>query len=120
MLRRSNKHDPCKTGLVLSLENHSQDTTVRLQSGYCLATSVGNLIPVASYTVESRLANGGDRHEKQGIMANRIGCEFTHFISLSLVDEHELKEIEKFQETLKSIPGIGKPKKIEKMHVTML
>ena len=53
-------------------------------------------------------------------MTNRIGWEFTHFISLSLGYEHELKEIEKYQETLKCISGIGERKKKEKMHVTML
>ena len=81
MLRRSNKHDPPQIGLVLSLENHRQGATVRLQTGFCLATSVGSLIPVASCKVESRLANGGNRQEKQGIMANKIGWKFTHLIS---------------------------------------
>ena len=80
---------------------------------------MGNLVPVASGTVESKLANGEDKPGERSIMSHRIGMEFTHFISLSLGEQQELKGIEKFQDTLQSVLGIGEKKKREKMHVTI-
>ena len=53
-------------------------------------------------------------------MSHMIGMEFTHFISLSLGEQQELKGIEKFQDTLQSVLGIGEKKKTEKMHETMM
>ena len=92
MLSRTNKHDPPQFGLVLSLENQGRDGTVRLQTGYCLVTSVGNLVPIASGTVESRLANGKYIPEDRSNMNQRIGMEFSHFINLSLGEQQELKK----------------------------
>ena len=81
---------------------------------------MGNLVPVASGTVESKLANGEDKPGDRSIMSHRIGMEFTQFISLSLGEQQELKGIEKFQDTLQSVLGIGERKKKEKMQVTIL
>ena len=50
----------------------------------------------------------------------RVGMEFTHFISLSLGSQEELKGIEKFQNMLQNVLGIGEKKKTQKMHVTMM
>ena len=99
MIRRTSKHDPPQFGLVISLENQGRDGTVQLKSGYRLVTSVGNLVPIGSGTVEGRLANGEDNSADQSIMSHpRVGMELTHFISLSLGNQEEqLKGIEKFQ-----------------------
>ena len=81
--------------------------SIRLQTGYCFITAVGNLIPVASGAVESRQASGKDSQGSIRSMANRVGKPFTHFISASLTDDGDLAEIKKYQETLQAIPGIG-------------
>ena len=82
MLRRSNKLEPPQIGLVLNRIKHKRDASVRLQSGYCLTTEVGNLIPVATSTVEGGPTSSKDSQGKLGDMANRVGREFTHFVSL--------------------------------------
>ena len=51
--------------------------------------------------------------------ASRVGKPFTHFISASITGDGDLAQIRKYQETLESIPEIGKPKKTQKMHVTL-
>ena len=51
----------------------------------------------------------------------RVRLEFTHFISLSIGNQEEqLKGIEKFQNMLQNIQGIGEKKSLKKMHVTMM
>ena len=50
---------------------------------------------------------------------NRVGKPFTHFISASITGDGDLAQIIKYQETMESIPEIGKPKKTQKMHVTL-
>ena len=109
MLRRSNKLEPPQIGIVLDLTNHKRDAFIRRQSGYCLTTAVGNLIPVATSTVEGGPTSSKDSQRKLGSMANRAGREFTHFVSTSLADYGDLIEIKRFQETLEFIPGIGEP-----------
>ena len=52
--------------------------------------------------------------------ASRVGKPFTHFISASITGDGDLAQIRKYQETLEGIPEIGKPKKTEKMHVTLV
>ena len=48
-------------------------------------------------------------------MTNRVGKPFTHFISAFLTDDGDLAEIKKYQ----AIPGIGEPKEVQKMHITL-
>ena len=103
ILRRSNKLEPPQIGLVLSLTNHKRDASVRLQSGYCLTTTVGNL---TTSTVKGGPTISRDNQGKLGDMAYRVGREFTHFVSLSLADDGDLIEIKRFQETFQCIPGI--------------
>ena len=50
---------------------------------------------------------------------NKIGSEFTHFVSVELENEATFKRIEEFQEDLKCIPRIGEKRKLEKMHITI-
>ena len=73
MIRRESKNDPAQFGLILELTSQNKDAVVKLQSGYCMTTATGNLIPVAS--------GQSDGREQQGNM----GCvsqQFTHFISV--------------------------------------
>ena len=114
MLRRESKLDQPQFGLVLEVLNHSQDMSIRLQSGYCFTTAIGNLIPVASGEANSMDSQGSSRSG-----ASRVGKPFTHFISASITGDGDLAQIRKYQETLESIPEIGKPKKTQKMHVTL-
>ena len=74
MIRRENKNDQAQFGLILELTNQNKDAVVKLQSGYCMATATGNLIPVAS--------GQSERREQQGNM-NCVGRQLTHFISMS-------------------------------------
>ena len=87
---------------------------IRLQSGYCFTTAIGNLILVASGE-----ANSMDSQESSRSGANKVGKPFTHFISASITGDGDLAQIRKYQETLEGIPEIGKPKKTQKMHVTL-
>ena len=95
---------------------------VQLKFGYRLVTSEGNLVPIGSSVVVGRLANSEDNSLIQSTMSQpRVGSEFTHFISLSFGNHDEqLKGIEKFQNMLQNVEGIGKKKNLKKMHVTMM
>ena len=83
---------------------------------------MGNLVPIGSKAVVGRLANGKDKSANQSIMIQqRVVLEFTHFISLSAGNQEEqLKGIEKFQNMLQNVEGIGEKKNLKKMHVTMM
>ena len=123
MLRRSSKYDSAQIGVVTNLTNHKRDAAVRVQSGHCFMTSVGNLIPVgdvAGYAVGSGLDTRGGLAGKPVKMINRVGRDFTHSISLAFDIDEDLEVVRKYQETLKCIPGIGEVKKLEKMHITMM
>ena len=106
-----------------NLTNHKRDAAVRVQSGHCFMTSVGNLIPVgdvAGYAVGSGLDTRGGLAGKPVKMINRVGRDFTHSISLAFDIDEDLEVVRKYQETLKCIPGIGEVKTLEKMHITMM
>ena len=74
MIRRENKNDQAQFGLILELTNQNKDAVVKLQSGYCMATATGNLIPVASGQSDGR---------EQQVNMNCVGKKFFHFISAS-------------------------------------
>ena len=101
MIRRENKNDQAQFGLILELTNQNKDAVVKLQSGYCMATATGNLIPVAS--------GQSDGREQQGNM-NRVGRQFTHFISVSIGGDKDLDLIKAFQDKFGEVPGIGRKK----------
>ena len=54
---------------------------------------------------------------KSGI--NKVGQNFTHFISASITGDGDLELIRKYQEKLEGVPDIGKAKNPKKMHVTL-
>ena len=85
MLRRDNKLEQPQFGLVLEILNHSRDAAIKLQSGYSFVTAVGNLIPVASGQSDSMDRQGSYR---SGV--NRVGQNFTHFISASITGDGDL------------------------------
>ena len=90
--------------------NQNRDAVVRLQSGYSMVTAAGNLIPVAS--------GQSDGRELQGNM-NRVGKQFSHFISVSISGDKDLDLIKAYQDKLGEVPGIGKKKNPKKMHITL-
>merc|ERR1711895_147251 len=52
---------------------------------------------------------------------SRLGSFFTHFVSLSVGDDEEqTKGIEKLQNMLENVEGIGKKKNLKKLHVTLM
>ena len=106
--------DQPQFGLVLELVNPDGDAAIKLQSGYSFTTEIGNLIPVTSGEANKMDSQGSSRSG-----ASRVGKPFTHFISASITGDGDLAQIRKYQETLESIPEIGKPKKTQKMHVTL-
>ena len=73
MLKRESKNDPAQFGLILELTSQNKDEVVKLQSGYCMSTATGSLIPVTS--------GHSDGREQKEIMG-RVGLEFTHFVSV--------------------------------------
>ena len=56
--RKQIRLDQPQFGLVLEVLNHSRDVSIRLQSGYCFTTAIGNLIPVASGQANSMDSQG--------------------------------------------------------------
>ena len=94
MLRRDKKNEQAQFRLVLEFLNQNREAVVRLQSGYSLITAVGNLIPVAS--------GQSDGRELQGNM-NRVGKQFSHFISLSISGDKDLDLIKAFQEKCQAL-----------------
>ena len=79
---------------------------MRLRDDRTLQTSVGICTPVVS-------------NMEAGRSLNKIGHEFTHFISIELENEATFKRIGEFQENLSCIPGIGEKMRLEKMHITV-
>ena len=75
-----------------------------------MVTAAGNLIPVAS--------GQSDGRELQGNM-NRVGKQFSHFISVSISGDKDLDLIKAYQDKLGEVPGIGKKKNPKKMHITL-
>ena len=49
----------------------------------------------------------------------RIGCEFTHFVSIGLCEGVDLEQIKAFQDKMGDVPGIGRKKNPRKMHITL-
>jgi 2'-5' RNA ligase len=104
VLIKLNQHGPSELGIVTALG--SRDVTVRLRGNRSIETSVGICIPlVSNMEAEKSL--------------NKVGSEFTHFVSVELENELTFRRIEEFQEDLKCIPGIGEKMKLEKMHITL-
>ena len=110
MLKRENKNDSAQFGLVLELTSQNKNAVVRLQSGYCMSTATGNLIPVTS--------GQSDGREQKEVMG-RVGLEFTHFVSVGISGDKDLELIKAFQDKLCDVPGIGKKKNPRKMHITL-
>ena len=124
MIRRTSRHDAPQFGLVTSIENQGRNGTVQLKTGYRLVTSVANLVPIGSGPVTTGLAGGEDRSAQLNNLdqiQSRLGSSFTHFVSLSIGDQEEqTKGIEKLQNMLENVEGIGKRKNLKKLHVTLM
>ena len=97
-------------GLILEISSHNKNALVRLVNGYCMNTGVGNLIPVTTEQL-----NRQELGERMG----RIGCEFTHFVSIGLCEGVDLEQIKAFQDKMGDVPGIGRKKNPRKMHITL-
>ena len=110
MLKREHKNDVAQFGLVIEIHSQNKNIVIKLQSGYCMDTAVGNVVPVASGQ-----ADGREQREKMG----RVGQEFTHFVSVGISGERDLESIRAFQDKLSDVPGIGKKKNPKKMHITL-
>merc|ERR1712215_97899 len=95
-----------------------------LRTGYRLITSVANLVLIGSGPVTTGLASGEDRSVQLNNMdrcQSRLGSNFTHFVPLSVGDDEEqTKGIEKLQNMLENVKGIGKKKNLKKLHVTLM
>ena len=110
MLKREHKNDVAQFGLVIEIHSQNKNVVIKLQSGYCMDTAVGNVVPVASGQ-----ADGREQREKMG----RVGQEFTHFVSVGISGERDQESIRAFQDKLSDVPGIGKKKNPKKMHITL-
>merc|ERR1712236_56781 len=83
-----------------------------------MGTSLANLVPIWSGPVTTGLAIS----EEQSVQLNnmdqgqsRLGSSFTHFISISVGDDEEqTKGLEKLQNRLENVEGIGKKKNLKK------
>ena len=60
-----------------------------------------------------------DRQGSNRSGVNKVGQNFTHFISASITGDGDLELIRKYQEKLEGVPDIGKAKNPKKMHVTL-
>merc|ERR1712236_176242 len=85
---------------------------------------MANLVPIGSVPVTTRPASGEDSSGARNNMnqsQSRLGSNFTHFVSLSIGDQEEqTKRIEKLQNMLENVEGIGKRKNLKKLHVTLM
>ena len=97
-------------GLILEISSQNKNALVRLVNGYCMSTGTGNLIPVTTEQL-----NRQELEERMG----RIGCEFTHFVSIGLCEGVDLEQIKAFQDKMGDVPGIGRKKNPRKMHITL-
>ena len=51
----------------------------------------------------------------------RLGTDFSHFVSISVGDDEEqTKGLEKLQNRLEEIEGIGRKKNLKKLHITLM
>ena len=124
MIRRTNKHEVPQFGLVTSMEDQGRNSGVQLRLGYRLFTSVPNLIPIGSGPVVTDSASGevnSAQFSNMDLGQPNLGAEFSHFVSLTIGDDEEqTRSMEKFQDKLWEIQGIGRKKNLKKLHITLM
>ena len=82
------------------------------------------MIPIGSGPVETDPASGEVNSAQLNNMdlgQPRLGTEFSHFVSIAVGDDEEQTEaLEKLQNKLGEIQGIGRKKNLKKLHITLM
>ena len=104
------EHSTPELDVVLSPDGGN--VTVRLRN-QLLTTSVGICTPITKEPQSQSKTNAQSRNNM------RIGELITHFIRLDLESTNVVKRIQKLQEDLGHIEGIGSPMKASSFHITL-